>query len=293
MHFHRFDAPSEKVRLQDISPDPPDDWKKHDAKEKFEQMNDELFELQDLMWGAKTHSVLMVLQGRDAAGKDGAVKHVVGALNPRGVRVTSFGVPTEEERQHDFLWRVHKQAPRAGEIAIFNRSHYEDVLVVRVRNLAKPAVWRDRFGQINAFEHTLTQANTIVLKYFLHISKDEQKERLLAREKDPADAWKLNVEDWKDRELWDAYARAYEDVIGKCAAPRAPWTVVPANAKWFRNLVIARSLLEALRPFKKVWQARLSEEGKVGRRDLQEWRATEQASATSARGSGGGSPKKS
>jgi PPK2 family polyphosphate:nucleotide phosphotransferase len=277
MRFHRFDTSPGKVKLDAISCEPPDDWKKHDAKEKFDELNDELFELQDLMWGAKTHSVLIVLQGRDAAGKDGAVKHVVGALNPRGIRVTSFGVPTEEERQHDFLFRVHRAVPKWGEIGIFNRSHYEDVLVVRVRNLAPPAVWRPRFELINAFERTLTEANTIVLKYFLHISKDEQEERLLDREKDAADAWKLNVEDWKDRELWGAYTRAYEDAIGKCATKEAPWFVVPANAKWFRDLVIARSLLEALRPYKKVWQKRLEEEGKIGRRDLKEWRASQQA----------------
>jgi PPK2 family polyphosphate:nucleotide phosphotransferase len=282
MRFHRFDSAPKKVKLDTISCDPPDDWKKHDAKDKFEEMNDELFELQDLMWGAKTHSVLIVLQGRDAAGKDGAVKHVVGALNPRGVRVTSFGVPTEEERQHDFLFRIHRATPRWGEIGIFNRSHYEDVLVVRVRNLAPPAVWRPRFDLINAFERTLNQGNTIVLKYFLHISQDEQKERLLDREKDPADAWKLNVEDWKDRELWDAYTRAYEDVIGKCATKDAPWIVVPANAKWFRDLVIARSLLEALRPYKKVWQERLEEEGKIGRRDLKQWRASQAVSKKNA-----------
>jgi len=277
MRFHRFDTAPKKVNLDGIPYDPPDDWKKHDAKDKFDELNDELFELQDLMWGAKTHSVLIVLQGRDAAGKDGAVKHVVGALNPRGVRVTSFGVPTEEERQHDFLFRIHRATPRWGEIGIFNRSHYEDVLVVRVRNLAPPAVWRPRFELINAFERTLTQANTIVLKYFLHISKDEQKERLLDREKDPSDAWKLNVEDWKDRELWDAYTRAYEDAIGKCATKDAPWIVVPANAKWFRDLVIARSLLEALRPYRKIWEERLEEEGKIGRRDLKLWRASQEA----------------
>jgi PPK2 family polyphosphate:nucleotide phosphotransferase len=277
MRFHRIDAPARKVKLDAISPDPPDDWKKHDAREKFDELNGELFELQDLMWGAKTHSVLMVLQGRDAAGKDGAVKHVVGALNPRGVRVTSFAVPTEEERQHDFLWRVHRQTPRWGEISIFNRSHYEDVLVVRVRGLAKPAVWRERYDLINSFERTLTSANTIVLKYFLHISRDEQEERLLDREKDPSDAWKLNVEDWKDRERWEEYTRAYQDAIGKCASEDAPWIVVPANAKWFRDLVVARSLLETLRPYRKLWQKRLDDEGKIGRRDLKEWRASEAA----------------
>jgi PPK2 family polyphosphate:nucleotide phosphotransferase len=273
MHFHRYDAPA-KVKLEAISCDPPDDWSKSDAKEKFEKVNDELFQLQDLMWGAKTHSVLMVLQGRDAAGKDGSVKHVLGGLNPRGVTVTSFGVPTDIEKRHDFLWRVHQHAPPKGEMAIFNRSHYEDVLVVKVRNLAKPAVWRERYDLINSFEGALAkQGDTIVLKYFLHISKEEQEKRLLDREKDPADAWKLNVEDWKDRQLWDQYTRAYEDAIGKCAAPHAPWFVIPANAKWFRNLMIARSLVEALRPYQKLWEKRLTDEGKVGRRDLQEWRA--------------------
>jgi polyphosphate kinase 2 (PPK2 family) len=157
------------------------------------------------------------------------------------------------------------------------------VLVVRVRELAKKSVWSERFEMINSFENSLAKANTIVLKYFLHISKDEQKERLLAREKDPSDAWKLNVEDWKDREYWDGYTEAYEDVIGKCSAKHAPWIVVPANAKWFRNLVIARSLLEALRPYKTEWTKRLTEEGKIGRRDLQEWRAAEQAKVTRKR----------
>lgn len=272
MHLHRYDAPS-RVKLKGISPDPPKGIGKKDAKDRFAALNDDLFGLQDLMWGARTHSVLMVLQGRDAAGKDGAVKHVVGALNPRGVRVTSFGVPTVEERQHDFLWRVHRHAPGAGEVAIFNRSHYEDVLVVRVKELAPPAVWKERFELINAFERTLASGNCILLKYFLHIDPDEQEERLLAREKDPNDAWKLNVEDWKERALWDQFTEAYEDVIGKCAARHAPWIVVPANAKWYRNLVIAETLAEAMRPYRKRWRETLDEQGKLGRRDLKEWRA--------------------
>jgi PPK2 family polyphosphate:nucleotide phosphotransferase len=274
MRFHRFDRPG-KVKLAGISEEPPESISRSDAKRRFEALNDELFELQDLMWGARTHSVMMVLQGRDAAGKDGSVKHVLGALNPRGVLVTSFGVPTQEEREHDFLWRIHRHAPRLGEFAIFNRSHYEDVLVVRVKGLAPEPVWKERYGLITAFERTLASGNCIVLKYFLHITKAEQKERLLEREEDPTNAWKLNVEDWKERELWDDFTRAYEDAIGKCASPDAPWLVVPANAKWYRNLVIAESLAAALRPLRKEWRETLDEEGKIGRRDLKEWRAAQ------------------
>ena len=272
MHFHRFERPG-KVRLDQISPEHPALAHKHDAHRRFEELNQELFELQDLMWGARTHSVLLVLQGRDAAGKDGAVKHMSGGLNPRGVAVTSFGVPTPEENQHDFLWRVHRRAPRAGEFAIFNRSHYEDVVAVRVKKLQPRKVWKERYGLINAFERTLLSANTILLKYFLHISKDEQEERLLAREKDPHGAWKLSLDDWRDREKWDEFTEAYQDAIGKCAAADAPWIVVPANARWYRNLVIAESVVAALRPHRKRWLRTLQEQGRIRRHDLEEWRA--------------------
>jgi PPK2 family polyphosphate:nucleotide phosphotransferase len=278
MHFHRFDAPG-KVKLAEISEEPPGKISKSEAKDRFEALNEELFELQDLMWGARTHSALMVLQGRDAAGKDGAVKHVVGALNPRGVTVTSFGVPTPLERGHDFLWRVHGRTPGAGEIAIFNRSHYEDVLVVRVKGLAPKPVWQERYQLINAFEQTLSSASCIILKFFLHITPDEQEKRLLAREEDLADAWKLSIEDWRDRERWDEYTEAYEEAIGRCASKEAPWIVVPANAKWFRNLMIAESLASALRPYRKDWRKTLDLEGKLLRRDLQQWRAARHGQA--------------
>lgn len=275
MNFHRFDAPG-KVKLDRISPEPPASLQKAEAKDRFDALNEELFALQDLLWGARTHSVLIVLQGRDAAGKDGAIKHMSGGLNPRGVAVTSFGVPTVEERQHDFLWRVHLRAPRAGEFALFNRSHYEDVLVVRVRKLVPGEVWKERYGIINTFERTLVTGGAIMLKYFLHISKDEQEERLLEREKNPNAAWKLSVDDWRDRELWDDYTEAYQDTIGKCAAEDAPWIVVPSNAKWYRNLVIAESVVAAMRPYRKVWRQTLDEQGKLRRRDLEEWRARHQ-----------------
>jgi PPK2 family polyphosphate:nucleotide phosphotransferase len=198
---------------------------------------------------------------------------VVGQLNPRGVAVTSFGVPTLEERQHDFLWRVHRHAPRLGEFAIFNRSHYEDVLVVRVHDLAPKKLWRERYGHIADFEELLAEHGTIVLKYFLHIGKSEQKERLLEREADPKTAWKLNPNDWKERDYWDDYTRAYEDAISKTAAPHAPWPVVPANAKWYRNLVIAESIVEALRGRRKPWERKLAEMGKAGRAGLDAYRA--------------------
>ena len=279
MHFHRFDEPG-KVKLDRISEEPPRNITKQEARDRFEKLGEELFELQDWMWGARTHSVLLILQGRDAAGKDGAVKHMSGALNPRGVVVTSFGVPTQEEREHDFLWRVHWPVPRAGRFAIFNRSHYEDVLVARVKGLAPKPVWKERYGLINAFERTLAAANCIILKFFLHITREEQEKRLMAREKEPADAWKLSIDDWKDRALWDEYTEAYEDAIGRCVSPDAPWIVVPANAKWYRDLVIGEALVAALRPRRQAWRKTLDEEGKVRRRDLKEWRAKHAASDT-------------
>jgi PPK2 family polyphosphate:nucleotide phosphotransferase len=279
MQFHRFDEPA-KVKLARISEEPPAKFTKQEARDRLEKIGEELFELQNWMWGARTHSVLLVLQGRDAAGKDGAVKHMSGALNPRGVAVTSFGVPTQEEREHDFLWRVHWPAPRAGRFAIFNRSHYEDVLVARVKGLAPKPVWKERYGLINAFERTLAAANCIILKFFLHITREEQEKRLLAREKDPADAWKLSLDDWKDRELWDEFTEAYEDVIGRCSSPDAPWIVVPANAKWYRDLVIGEALVAALRPHRQEWRKTLDAEGKVRRRDLKEWRAKHARSDT-------------
>src|SRR3954468_6754776 len=267
-----FDEPGARVRLASISTRPPAKISKGKAKERFESLNDELFELQDLLWGAKTHSLLVVLQGRDAAGKDGTIKHVAGALNPRGVHVTSFGVPSAEERAHDFLWRVHRVTPPLGEFAIFNRSHYEDVLIVRVHELVKKALWKTRYDAINAFEAVLAEHGCIVLKYFLHISKEEQQERLLEREKNPAAAWKINVDDWKQREEWDDFTEAYEDAISRCAAPHAPWLLVPSDAKWFRNLAVAESLVTALRPYRKEWMQTLEKVGRLRRTEVEAWR---------------------
>jgi PPK2 family polyphosphate:nucleotide phosphotransferase len=266
-----------KIRLDRISADPPKAVTKEMARERFAGLGEELFDLQDEMWGAKVNSVLIVLQGRDSAGKDGAIKHVAGCLNPRGVRVHSFGVPTQEEREHDFLWRVHRHAPRLGEFAIFNRSHYEDVLVVRVHELVPRKLWRERYGHIADFEELLAEHGTIVLKYFLHISKKEQKERLLERERDLRSAWKLNPNDWKERAYWDEYTEAYEDAISKTAAPHAPWIVVPANAKWYRNLVVAESIVEALRGHRKGWRSTLEAMGRKARAGLADYGRTEKA----------------
>jgi PPK2 family polyphosphate:nucleotide phosphotransferase len=254
-----FARAGEKLRLDDVSAEPPKGMTREKAALRFEALGRELFELQEQMFAAKLSSVLVVLQGRDSAGKDGTIKHVAGCLNPRGVSVASFGVPTAEEREHDFLWRVHRHAPRLGEFSIFNRSHYEDVLVVRVHSLAPKALWKERYGHIADFEELLAEHGTIVLKYFLHITKEEQEKRLLEREQDPQTAWKLNVNDWKEREHWDEYTEAYEDAISKTAARHAPWIVVPANAKWYRNLVVAESIVEALRAHRKRWQKRLEE----------------------------------
>jgi PPK2 family polyphosphate:nucleotide phosphotransferase len=268
-----FSRHGQKVRLDKIPTDPPAAITKQTARKRFAALGTELFELQDGMWGAKVNSVMVVLQGRDSAGKDGAIKHVAGCLNPRGVSVVSFGVPTEEERAHDFLWRIHRHAPRLGEFAIFNRSHYEDVLVVRVHELVPRSLWRERYDHIADFEELLAEHGTIVLKYFLHISKKEQKKRLLERESDPKAAWKLNANDWKEREYWDEYTEAYEDAISKTAAPHAPWTVVPADAKWYRNLVIAESVVEALRGRRADWKKTLDAMARKRRAELAGYRA--------------------
>jgi PPK2 family polyphosphate:nucleotide phosphotransferase len=268
-----FSKHGEKIRLDDVPTQPPGGVTKTSARKRLEALGDELFELQDAMWGAKVNSVMVVLQGRDSAGKDGAIKHVAGYLNPRGVSVVSFGVPSDEERAHDFLWRVHRHAPRLGEFAIFNRSHYEDVLVVRVHDLAPRQLWKERHDHIADFEELLAEHGTIVLKYFLHISKKEQKKRLLERESDPRAAWKLNANDWKEREYWDDYTEAYEDAISKTAAPHAPWTVVPADAKWYRNLVIAESVVEALRRRRPQWKKTLDEIARKRRAELAAYRA--------------------
>jgi PPK2 family polyphosphate:nucleotide phosphotransferase len=272
VNFTVFDKPGAKVRLSGISEKPPKGVTQAGVQAEFEKLGQELFDLQDLLWGSRQHSVLVILQGRDTAGKDGAIKHVMGYLNPRGVHVTSFGVPTNEELEHDFLWRIHRQTPRKGEVAIFNRSHYEDVLVTRVHELVPKSLWKERYGHIRDFEELLAEHGTLVLKFFLHISRGEQKKRLLKREEDPRTAWKLSSGDWEDRELWDDYTQAYEEALSRTADKAAPWIVVPADAKWYRNLVVARAIADALRPHRKAWQKHLDEEGVSKKAALEAWR---------------------
>jgi PPK2 family polyphosphate:nucleotide phosphotransferase len=248
-----FRKRGERVSLDRIPTEAPKGIHKETARERFAALGEELFELQDALWGTKVNGVMVVLQGRDTAGKDGTIKHVAGCLNPRGVQVVSFGVPTSEERQHDFLWRVHRHAPRHGEFSIFNRSHYEDVLVVRVRRLAPESVWRPRYEQINLFERTLAENRTVVLKFMLHVSREEQRERLLARLEDPEKYWKFNANDLAERALWDRYTEAYRDVLQRTSTELAPWYVVPADSKRVRDVLVGRIVVETLERMDPKW----------------------------------------
>ena len=209
---------------------------------------------QDLLYARKKHALLIVLQGMDAAGKDGTVRHVMSAMNPQGTTVTTFKEPTVLELEHDFLWRVHPHTPAKGAVTIFNRSHYEDVLVVRVHHLASKDAWQDRFEQINDFEQLLyRQNNTHVIKFFLHTSKEEQLERFKQRLDDPARDWKISESDYKERESWDRYMKAYEDALSKTSTRHAPWYVIPSNHKWFRNLAISRILVDTMKDLATEW----------------------------------------
>jgi len=220
--------------------------KRKAESEVFPKLNDRLEELQERLWAEHRRKVLVVLQGMDTSGKDGAIRHVFDGVNPSGVRVAAFKAPTQEELDHDFLWRVHRVAPGAGEIVIFNRSHYEDVAAVRVRNLVPPKVWKRRYDQINDFERLLAETGTTILKFFLHIDRDEQKERLQARLDDPEKRWKFRRGDLEDRARWDDFMKAYDEALSRTSTEHAPWYVVPANKKWYRNLVVASVLVKAL-----------------------------------------------
>jgi PPK2 family polyphosphate:nucleotide phosphotransferase len=219
---------------------------KNEGRKQLLELNHRLEELQELLHAEHKHKVLIVLQAMDTGGKDGTIRHVFEGVNPQGVRVASFKKPTPEELGHDFLWRVHKQVPGRGEIVIFNRSHYEDVLVVRVHDLAPKGVWSKRYDHINDFERMLVDEGTTILKFFLHIDLDEQKERLQARLDEPNKRWKFNPADLEERKLWPMYVKAYEDAISKTSTDWAPWYVIPANRKWYRNLVVGTVIIEAL-----------------------------------------------
>lgn len=266
MAYLRRIAGNDKVSLDDYDAGAVSGLEREEAEIKTAQLIEELLELQSLLYASRRNSVLVVLQGRDTSGKDGVIRKVIGPLDSQSCEVASFKVPTEKELSHDFLWRIHLETPAAGHIKIFNRSHYEDVLAVRVHNLVPEKVWKRRYEHINNFERLLADSGTIILKFYLHISRDEQEKRLLEREEDATKFWKLSVGDWKERELWDDYTRAYEDAIKHCDSEHAPWFIVPANKKWFRNLAIAEALRDALLPYREDWVRALEE---VGRRELQ------------------------
>jgi PPK2 family polyphosphate:nucleotide phosphotransferase len=240
--------PGTRVDLHAIDPAEKGQFKgKKQAKNALKQLREDLVKLQERFYAWDKRSLLLVLQATDTGGKDGTIEHVMHGTNPQGVEVTSFKVPTAEEMAHDYLWRVHKAVPARRMIGIFNRSHYEDVLVVRVHNLVPEAIWRQRYEEINAFEKLLANNGTTILKFYLHISKEEQARRLQARLDDPDKRWKFSKGDLKERLLWDDYRAAYTDALSLCSTSYAPWYVIPANHKWYRNYVIANILVETLR----------------------------------------------
>ena len=239
--------PGDKVSLSKWDPDNTEGLEdKKSVKKKMAKNLEHLSQLQYLLYAENKRSVLVVLQALDAAGKDGTIRHVMGPLNPQSCKVISFKTPTTEEMSHDFLWRIHQAAPRTGEIRIFNRSHYEDVLIVRVHDMAPRAVWSRRYDQINAFEKILTQNHTHIFKFYLHISKDEQLERFKARLEDPTKHWKASLADFEERKYWKDYVKAYEAALSKCSTPEAPWFIIPANKKWFRNFAVSEILVQEL-----------------------------------------------
>jgi PPK2 family polyphosphate:nucleotide phosphotransferase len=244
--------PKQQAKLNKLSPSDkncfPGD--KSQGKELHAKLNLKLEALQELLYAEHKHKILIVLQAMDTGGKDGVIRKVFEGVNPQGVRVAPFKTPTTLELDHDYLWRIHQQTPGRGEIVIFNRSHYEDVLVVRVHELVSREIWRKRYNHINHFEKILSDEGTTILKFFLHISYEEQSARLVSRIDEPDKQWKFNPGDLEERKLWDQYMGAYEDVLNKTSTPWAPWYVIPANRKWYRDLVISAILVETLEKLK-------------------------------------------
>lgn len=239
-------APGQRVRLNDFDPADTGRYDKKDAYEKLEELRDKMNDLQQRLFAERKRSLLICLQALDAGGKDGVIKHVIGSMNPDGCRVANFKEPTQQELAHDFLWRVEAQTPAKGEVAIFNRSHYEDVLIVRVHKLVPKPVWSQRYDQINCFEERLVTSGTHILKFFLHISKQEQLKRFEQRLDDPAKRWKISESDYTERERWDDYLRAYEEALARCNSGDAPWFVIPADHKWFRDLAISEIIVSTM-----------------------------------------------
>ena len=239
--------PGQRLRLNEVDPSYKGHHETADAAvAETERYHPKLARLQSLLYAEKRRSVLIVLQALDAGGKDGTVNHVFATLNPQGARVVGFKHPTDAELAHDFLWRIHPHAPAKGEIVIFNRSHYEDVLITRVHKLIDEAVWTARYERIREFEKGLADSGTTVLKFFLHISKDEQLSRFGERLEDPAHNWKISDSDYAERGLWDDYITAFEDALSHTSTRHAPWFVIPANHKWFRNLAVSQIVADTI-----------------------------------------------
>ena len=239
--------PQSKVRLDKIDPAATDKHETHDAAQAGIAHNlERLRRAQYLLYADAGQSLLVVLQGLDASGKDGTIQHIFSAVNPLGVKAVRFNPPTPAELAHDFLWRVHAHAPAKGEIVIFNRSHYEDVLVVRVHKLVPKSVWSKRYGEINDFEALLARNGTRILKFYLHIGPEEQLQRFQQRLEDPTRHWKISESDYTERELWPKYIHAYEDAISETSTEHAPWFIIPSNHKWFRNLAISQIIADTL-----------------------------------------------
>lgn len=239
-------------RLPKFDPDEKNSlgFDKDKAVERLARLNVRLDELQELLYAEGKHKLLIVLQGMDTAGKDGTIRDVFAGVNPQGVKVKSFKAPTAEELSHDYLWRIHQNTPEKGEMVIFNRSHYEDVLAVRVHNFVPRKIWEKRYEHLNNFEKMLSDEGVTILKFFLHISKEEQKKRLQERLDDPAKHWKFRITDLNERKLWDEYQKVYEEMIKKTGTPHAPWYVVPSDHKWVRNIVVASAIVDALEDLK-------------------------------------------
>jgi len=266
-------AEGDKVRLKDYDPAfLAGGIDRETAATEMDRLDDELGELQELMTAARHHSMLIILQGMDTSGKDGTIRHVLSHVNPQGCIVHSFKEPTEVELAHDFLWRIHRVTPGRGEMGVFNRSHYEDVLIVRVHNLVSEDIWSQRYKAINHFENLLARNGTLVLKFFLHISADEQLKRLNARLQDKNKLWKISASDFSERKYWDDYQKAYEDALSQCSTDEAPWYIVPADRKWYRNLAIADTLVRTMRKYRDEWQEQLELRGQQELQTLEKMR---------------------
>ncbi len=250
--------------------------KKSAGKARLKDLGDELADLQELLYAEGKRKILIVLQGIDTSGKDSTIRHVFGDVNPQGTRVVGFKAPTPRELAHDYLWRIHPHTPGSGEIVIFNRSHYEDVLVVRVHNLVPKAVWEHRYDHINAFERLLSDEGTTILKFFLHISKQEQAERFLARIDRPQKRWKFNPDDLQERRFWDQYHQAFEDMLNRTSTPWAPWYVIPSDRKWYRNLSVATVIVNTLKSLNMQFPSEVP--------DVESYRATLQSMIQAGKG---------